>query len=207
MDLNLILAIVVGSMFMAGLVLLTIFLIRGVGRIYVPMDEPFAALGFTAESRGGLGRRFTGSYAGREVSVLFRPRHKFASKFDVHMSGGHQHTLSVGLGRPVLTRGDWKRVPGPLSGLDKYKVYSLDPAWAASFLQGDALRRALFLLEQDYERRREQPREVYLRPGEVLLRRVPPQSQGMYRLGEITVQDLSSWLDALAALASLAEAA
>ena len=204
MDLNLVLAVTFGCLFMAGMVWLTVRLIKRATSIYEPMDEPLAALGFAVTSTGGLGRRYAGAWQGRDVTLTFRPRHKVASKFDLSMRSSHKLGLSLGAGRPLLTPGRWKRLEGPFHGLAAYKVYGSDPAQAAALLRGHGAALALDLLAKDHEEH-VQPRELYVRPGEVLLRRVPRGSGGWYHLGVIEPDELRGWLDAMHGLATLAE--
>ena len=205
MNWNLISAVVAGCVFMSGLVFLAVFLIRGVRHRYDPFDEPFSALGFTAESVGGLARRYHGRVGGRDATAFFPPRHRHPSKFNLSARSSHGRCLALGISRPLLTRGGWKRLGEPLAGLRGLKAYSEDPDWARSFLRGEAAALARRLLLEGLGRR-EQPRELYLRPGEALLRRIPPGS-GYNELGAITAEELSAWLEDLCALAALAEAA
>ena len=204
MSLNLILAIVVGCIFFVCIVVFAIALIYGATHQYVCFDEAFEPHGFTGENFSGFGRRYTGEVSGREASCLFPPRHRYPMKFDMSLSANHRVKVSLGASRPLLTERAWKKLDGPVPGLEDARVFTDDPGRARAVLKGRALDAARRLLFADMMRK-EQSRELYLRSGEVLLRRVPPQS-GYNRIGVVTAQDVQGWYADLLILAEAAEA-
>ncbi len=159
------------------------------------LDSALQPAGLTGEPYLVVGRRYSGTVSGRQVSVEFVPAVALQRPMvNISAAVTAAHRLTAGWTEPLIGCRDCTRVQPTDSRMGGLVVRSDDESWATSFVNSQPAADLVWLLLSDPDG--QGARFVHLEPGRVWLQ-ARPTAAGLARVGE--------WVQALASLSAEAE--